>query len=166
MSDRGLFSQARRLLQDDEIMSLLDVFQNAPEYLEEIKARAEGSDAEEARKVFDELTDEEQTEVVDGVITDIAVSFAQLRADPVEGVDQLVDHLRDPFTMEALLLTLENEEHIDEEYSEEIKEWWRWRARWLAVELLPEIYTEEEIEEVAEQFGLVREQYSEEGTNS
>lgn len=166
MSERNFLMEAQRLLADEDIGSLFDVFRNAPELLDEIRERAKHSDSEAARQTFQEMSEIEQTRMVDSVVSDIAISFAQLRQEPAEGVEQLATHIREPYTMEALLLVFDNEEHIDGEYSEDIKEFVRWRVRWVGAELLPEVYTDDELEEIADRFDLTQERSEAERTNS
>lgn len=166
MSDRGFINTARQLLEDDQIGALVEIYQTAPQRLEEIKQNAQGPDAEAAREAFADLSDERQTEIVDKTISDLAVTFNQLRTDPTEGIERLQSELRDPYTVEALLLLFENEDHIDEEYSDDVKEFVRWRFKLLGVNAIPEAYTEEEKREIIDRFGLDYRPEAAEGTNN
>lgn len=166
MSDRGFISQARHLLQDEDISALISILQSAPDRLEEIKHRAHEVDSEEAKAAFSEMSDEKQTEVFDGTVADLAITFQQLRSDPADGVEQIQSEIRNPYTVEALLAVFDNDEHIDDEYSEQIKEFVRWRFRFLGVHALPEAYTEAEKREVIDRFDLEYDPEAENGTNN
>lgn len=122
-------------------------------HVEEIRttSRDQYESRHKVREVYGEMDPQDQQEVFDEAWADMVAVGAQIREQPQRGMLELKQRLRDPWTMEALLLIFDNEDHIDEEYSEEMKEFTTFAVRWMAVNMLPEMYTQEEVEVVVEE---------------
>lgn len=108
-----------------------------------------------------ELDPQEQQETFDDALNDILVAAFQVRAaifeDAIDLGDALADlHalIRDPWTAEAVLLIFENADHIDPEYSNQMKEYGAWVLRSVGVAVAPELYEPEQVAAIAEDHGL------------
>lgn len=145
---------ARQLMQDGELSALVTMLREAPDRLADVRDRAQTVDTAEVEAQFAKLDDDEQDEQFHQAMAELAVTCAQIREEPAEGVDRLFGMLRDPYTVEALLLIFENDDHIDPDYSEQVKEFARWQLRYIGIHAIPEAYTQAEREAVAERFGL------------
>lgn len=133
-------------------------------HLADIRARAErGYSREQIRRYYAaELTPDEQQETFDSAFNDILVAAFSLRAALLDGGDvalsdavaDLRELIRDPYTVEAILLIFENDEYIDPEYAEQMKEYGAWVLRSLGVALAPELYEPSTVQEIAQDHGL------------
>ena len=112
-----------------------------------IKATEDYESRHHVRDVYKSMSDEEQQEVFDEAWGDIVAVAARLREDPQTGGMELKERLRDPWTMEALLLIFENRDNIDEDYGDEMKEFATFMLRWIGIQMLPEMYSQEEVRE-------------------
>lgn len=113
----------------------------------------EYDDNEEVREELKGLPEDRQEELFFQTLKEMAAVLEGLREKPQAATPKLKSMLRDPYTLEALLLIYENE-HIDEEYRDQLKEF---TAGWLhifGVMLAPEMYTKQEIRQVMEDHGL------------
>lgn len=123
---------------------------------------ADEYDREQVRRYYaEELSAEEQQETFDDALRDVLVAAFSVRA-AVFGEGVTMSHavadfaalLRDPWTAEAMLLIFENDQHIDPEYSEQMKEYGAWVLRSIGVAVVPELYQPETVAEIAEDHGL------------
>lgn len=148
--------------------TVLDVIQDKAEpHLLEIKGRAEqAEDAEEVREIFENLPSESdltdgqkaQDDVVskDDVFhrtwAEFISSVAQLRLQPVEGYTHLKSMIRDPYTLEGMLLIMD-QETIPEETKEAQKDLLASYIHYMGVAIAPEMYDREEVVEMIDMFG-------------
>lgn len=119
--------------------------------------RAEGHDAEAAREYYAQMTADEQEEMFYTAIADLVAVLFLVREQPAEGLAELKARLRDPYTVEALLLIFNNDEfieYIEPGYREKMKDFAAERLRWMGMALVPELYDPEEVRPVYEEFGL------------
>lgn len=126
-------------------------------HAEEIQNRAEGEDPPSARVreyFHEELDESEKEDEFYNTLWEVVGTFAKVRDDPVEGLQELKALMRDPYTVEALFLLFENEEHIDPEYSAQLKEFASFHLKAVGVLSMPEMYSQEEIQQVLDEFDL------------
>lgn len=144
----------------DLVRAIIDAY--VVPYVEDVKQRvredrAEGRTAEAVREQYADMDADAQQETFDEVLDDLVSLAFALREHPGEGADELKARLRDPFTVEALLLVFENDEYIEyiePWYRAEMKAFAAQRLRWLGMALVPEMYEQHEVRETYEQFGL------------
>lgn len=135
-------------------------------HLEDVKQAAQTADSNhEVRAYYESLPDSERTapDGYDGptregefyhALDNLVTTLAECRERPQTGLPRLKSQLRDPYTLEALLLIFDNDAHIDGEYTEQLKEFGAQRAMWIGANVFPEMYTEAERRQVVEQMGL------------
>lgn len=142
-------------LDEDEIQNamqaMLDNFL-VPKF-EQVRERAE-QDSQDVRALYASMSDSEQQEVFDQAVDELVAACYELRARPRKGAESLMGLLRDPWTVEALLLIFENEEHIDPAYSAQLKEFAATHLQWIGCALAPEMYRRAVVEETYQQLGL------------
>ena len=92
-------------------------------HLQDIREAAayDYDDREEVREIYESYSEEKQDEVFHDAAADLIAIAAQVREQPTTGMKELKTRLRDPYTMEALLLIFNNEAHVDPEFSEDQK---------------------------------------------
>lgn len=106
------------------------------------------------RAQYASLSDDEQQQVFNQAVSDVVGTLFEVREDPREGLMSLKGLLRDPYTIEGLLLIFDNEQHITPEYSEQMKDFAAMHLRWMGVALAPEMYDEQAVREVYSQLDL------------
>lgn len=125
-------------------------------HADDVKDRAESDVGnKQIRQKYSALDDERQQEIFDQAIGTIIGTLFEVRESPREGLMRLKGLLRDPYTLEGLLLIFENEDHIDPEYSAEMKEFAAWYVTAAGVALTPEMYDEQTCENVYDTFDLL-----------
>lgn len=124
-------------------------------HLVEVRERAQADpSSEEVRQRFESMSEDEREEMFYESLDSLIETLAKCRHQPKQGFEEMKALLRDPFTAEALLMIFENEEHIDEEYTEQLKDFGVTHLHWAGVSVLPEMYTEAERRQVTEELGL------------
>lgn len=126
-------------------------------HAEDVQTRANADDppSRKVREYFhEELSEGEKEDEFYETLWEVVGTFAKIRDHPVEGMQELKALIRDPYTVEALFLLFENEEHIDPEYSAQLKEFASFHLRAVGVLSMPEMYSQEEIQEVLDEFDL------------
>ena len=123
-------------------------------HLKDIRERArETEDPEEVRDVFEnQRGDEKRDEVFHSTWASLIGTAVQLRTDPLAGFKNLKPLLRDPYTLEAVLMMMEDDE-IPSEISEANKDMIATYVHWMGIAIAPEMYDRSEVEEMVEQFG-------------
>jgi hypothetical protein len=148
-----LWSQIDQQTKRDAIQTALDQF--VIPHLQGIKTRAaDDPDPEVIRQQYAELSDERQQQVFNQAISDVVGALFEVRENPKAGLLSLKGLIRDPYTMEGLLLIFDNEEHIDPAYSRQMKEFAAMHLKWMGVALAPESYPAAAVREVYEQLDL------------
>lgn len=124
--------------------------------LEDVRARAQSAeDAKAVRNYYEnELTAEEREEEFYHALDKLVGTLVECRERPQTGLPKLKTQLRDPFTLEALLLIFGDEDHIDPEHTAELKKFAAIHAKWIGAMLLPEMYNEAERQQVIDQMDL------------
>lgn len=158
---RNLDDEQLRALQeqidDEEIERLIQqvVEKRVVPHLQDIRKQArETPPAREVREAYASMSVEEQEEAFDTAVDDVLDCALLLRESPNEGLKRLKSILRDPYTTEGLLLIFENEEHIDSEYSAQMKEYGATLLRYLGFMLGREMYEQQTRRQIAEELGV------------
>lgn len=121
--------------------------------LNEIRERASDSPSkEEVRERLDNLSEEDKNEVFHETWAELITAAVELRVDPLEGMRNLQTMIRDPFTLEVLLLLFEDEE-IPSDITVANKDLVSDYVSWMGRAVAPEMYEREEVEEMVEEFG-------------
>ena len=139
---------------DDVQEALLKIIEDKvrPE-LDEIRERA--ADAEspsEVRAELNQLSDEKKTQVFHQTWAEFITACVQLRVQPVRGMANLKSMIRDPWTVEAMLLMMEVDE-MPNEIEEMNKDLVSQYITWIGTALAPEMYDRDEVESMIEEFG-------------
>lgn len=132
----------------DEVLHIAGVVKRkyVDPHLVDIRQRSieEDPDPETVREVMEDLSGEEKEEEFYETLWDFIATLAVARERPEDGVPELKRMLRDPYTLEALLLIFEKPDSIDPDYSETLKDFFATHIHWLGVLLLPEMYSDDE----------------------
>lgn len=121
--------------------------------LDEIKERAADADApQDVRQQLEELPDEKKNEVFHETWAQFITACVQLRVEPLEGMRNLKTMIRDPWTVEIMLMLMEDDE-IPNEISDANKDLISQYVTWIGRALAPEMYEREEVEAMVEEFG-------------
>lgn len=130
-------------------------------HLDDVRERAANDTSpEQVRKFYESKSPQEQEEIFYEVLHELMTTILLCRERPGEGFPQLKEKLRDPFTMEGLLLIFDGEDpqtgelRIDPEYTETLKDFAATHVKWVAATVIPEMYSEDEVREVLEQFDM------------
>lgn len=114
----------------------------------EVKQRAQsGKTRQEVREEYKTMSHDEKTKKFMRAVSDLVAIAAELREDPEPALKRLKTRLRDPYTMEALLLIFDDPK-VPDAWTEERKEFATTIVRWVALNHLPEMYTRREAEEL------------------
>lgn len=144
VDEEQLEQMVRQVIQEKVVPALVEIRQQ----------RQQAEDPETIRETYANLPEEKQQEVFDSAVMDVVEVVFTLREEPVEGLRMAKQLTRDPHTMEALLLIFDNEQHIDPEYSRQIKDTASRIVTWVGVALFSEMYEPETVESVARDLGL------------
>lgn len=140
-------------LDEDAIESALQtgIEKEVVPHFEQVRERAieEDADSAEVRAHYESLSDEEQTKRFHEAAADIMGVLTEIRERPVSGGKKLKGRLRDPWTIEALLL-LFNREEVPNAVIDEQKDFAATWLKWAGVNVIPEMYSQDQVEEVAE----------------
>lgn len=121
--------------------------------LDEIKERAsEADDPDAVRQQLAELSDEKKNEVFHETWAQFITACVQLRVEPLEGMRNLKTMIRDPWTVEIMLMLMEDDE-IPTEISEANKDLISQYITWIGRAIAPEMYEREEVEAMVDEFG-------------
>lgn len=140
---------------DDEVMEnalKVGIEREIVPHLLDVRERAESDDeppSEHVRDYYEGLSEDEQTEKFNRAAADVMSVLAETRSSPITGLEKVKNRLRDPWTIEALLLIFDHPDVPDEVVADR-KEY---AAKWLkyaGVHVIPEVYTREDAMEVAE----------------
>ena len=121
--------------------------------LDEIKERSEGrKSSDEVRAELESLPDDKKTEVFHQTWAEIITACAQLRVQPVAGMKNLKAMIRDPWTVEAMLLMMEVAD-LPSDIEKQNKDLMAQYITWMGSAIAPEMYDRAEVEDMIEQFG-------------
>lgn len=121
--------------------------------LDEIKTRAADSDdPHEIREKLGELPEEKKNEVFHETWAEFITACVELRVQPLVGMRNLKTMIRDPWTVEIMLLLMEDDE-IPSQISEANKDLISQYITWIGRAIAPEMYEREEVESMIEEFG-------------
>lgn len=148
-----IWSQIDQQTKRDAVQTALDQF--VIPHLEGVKQRArDDADAATVRAQYADLDDADQQEVFNQAVSDVVAALFEIRERPAEGLLTLKGLLRDPYTVEGLLLIFDNEQHIDPDYSEQMKDFAAMHLEMVGVALAPEMYDADTVREVYDRLGL------------
>lgn len=131
-------------------------------HLDDIRERADQeASSDQVRAHFEEMTPREREDLFYDTLHALVGTLVACRVRPHEGFRELKTLLRDPYTLEALLMIFDGEDpetgerYIDPEYEQTLKDFGAEHVQWVAVMVLPEMYDEETERKVKQQFGLL-----------
>lgn len=151
--------QAKRMLDQIDDQQMQEGLEKLMEmyivpHMEDVRQNVQGyPDPQDVRETYRNLPEPEQQEVFDDAVQEVVVTANMLRQRPKQGTQRLKSMLRDPTTYEALLLIFENEA-IDAEYRDHLKDFTAEHLHWIGVFLAPSMYHPDEVRRVADQFGM------------
>lgn len=152
--DGDMANSVLEALDQDAIESALKkgVDKEVVPHLEQVRKRATEDDADtaEVRAHYESLSEEEQTNRFNEAAADLMAVFTEMREQPVTGAKKLKGRLRDPWTVEALLLIFDHEQVPDEVVDQQKNYAATW-LKWVGVNAIPEMYRREQVRGVAEQ---------------
>lgn len=164
----GIYDRMAQNISDEDFSEIMDGLQEsdidinsylktlvdeqvAPE-LVDVRDRAGQEDHRAIREALSELSDDEQDEYFYDAVADVVAALALVRERPEDGLRELKPLLRDPYTIESLLLIFDNETHVDPEFAAQQKEFAAKHLRWIGATVLPEMYEDDELNEVRKRF--------------
>jgi len=129
---------------DDVQEALLRVLEDkATPRIEEIRERArDAEDPDAVREQIESLSDDDKNRLFHDTWAD----------EPMEGMTNLKKMIRDPWTVEAMLLLFEDDE-IPGEIVGANKDLMADYMNWIGIALAPEMYERNEVEEMVQTFG-------------
>lgn len=115
-------------------------------HLTDVRERATQDDKPpaEVRAYYETLDEEEQTEKFHAAAADLMGVAVDLRENPLTGFKKLKERLRDPYTIEALLLIFDHEE-VPDEVVHERKEFAATWLKYAGLHVVPEIYQRDDL---------------------
>ena len=150
--DGDMANSVLEALDEDAIESALKkgIDKEVVPHLEQVRERAVEDDADSAqvRAHYESLSENEQTQKFNEAAADLMAVFTELRESPISGAKKLKGRLRDPWTVEALLLIFDHEQ-VPDEVVDQQKDYAATWLKWVGVNMIPEIYTRNQVLEVA-----------------
>lgn len=150
--------QARAMLDqldDEQVEQAIQwiVDESVVPHLMDVRQRArQATDPNEVRRELEDLPESVKEELFYDTLHELIAILVTCRERPNEGFEELKTVLRDPYTVESLLLIFENDQHIDDEYSNQLKDFAANHLQWVGAMVLPEMYDERTVEEVVTRF--------------
>lgn len=121
--------------------------------MSDIKKRAEKSPPrEEVREQLESLSESEKDRLFHETWAELITACVQLRVEPLEGMRNLKPMIRDPWTVETVLMLFEDDE-IPDDITEANKDLVSDYINWMGCAIAPEMYERESVEDMIEQFG-------------
>lgn len=139
--DNDMIEKALRTGIEDELVPHLETVRE--------NATSEYRDPKEVRDIYEDLSEEEQTERFHRAAADIMNVAVDVRENPIEGMSKLKGRLRDPWVVEGLLLIFNHSDVPDEVIAEQ-KEFTSAYLKYIGVHVIPEVYEREDLREMAE----------------
>lgn len=142
--------QAEQMLQSIDDEQIANIVETAIErfvvpHLHDIRERAQMEDRMEARQTYEQMDPDDQHRVFFETAAQLAAELQEVRYQPNKGLGDIKRRLRDPWTVEALLMFFyEDDGHIDDAYCEDMKEFSTRYIRFIGLHVAPELYTREE----------------------
>jgi hypothetical protein len=120
-------------------------------HLEEVRTKAadEYRSPAEVRAYYEGLPEAQQTEKFHEAAADIMGVTVDLRERPVSGFKKLKGRLRDPWTVEALLLIFDHPD-VPDDVVHERKEFTSTWLKYAGLHIIPEVYEREDLREMVE----------------
>jgi hypothetical protein len=129
-------------------------------HLEEIRSRHDtkvsDKSRDEIREDLESLPPQERGEVFHDTMGELLVNLSLARLKPIESGTEVKKMVRDPYTVEALLLMFDREAvystRSEDEFPRVQKDTMAGYMKWMGVALAPEMYSREEVEEFVGSF--------------
>lgn len=106
------------------------------------KASDEYEDSNYVRDKYEDLSEEQQTKKFNKAAADIMSVAVKLRSSPMGGMKELKGRLRDPWTVEALLLIFDHPD-VPDDVVQQRKDYAATWLKYVGVNVIPEVYTRE-----------------------
>lgn len=119
-------------------------------HFEDIRENGQQADAVAVREMCEAKNEAQQQQVFDATAAEIAGILRECRESPSTGFPKLKAIVRDPEFIEPLLLIFDEEDHIDPDYSDDLKEFSVGYVQWVTCQVIPEIYTDDERRAIAQ----------------
>lgn len=118
-------------------------------HLETVRENAtnEYADAHDVREIYENLSEQEQTERFHRAAADIMDVAVDIRENPIKGMSKLKGRLRDPWVVEGLLLIF-NHEDVPKEVVDQQKDFTAKYMKYIGVHVIPEIYERDDLREM------------------
>lgn len=124
-------------------------------HMEDVRQRAANAPpTEDVRQQLESMGQQEREQLFYDTLDELVAVLVECRENPQHGFEELKTMMRDPWTVEALLLIFENEEHIDAEYTQQLKDFGVTHLKWIGAMVFPEMYEDYEVEQVLDQFDI------------
>jgi len=118
-------------------------------HLQDVRENAEENynNPAEVRAYYEGLSEEKQTEKFHVAAADLMEVAVDLRERPMSGLRKLKERLRDPWTIEALLLIFDHPE-VPDEVVHERKEFASVWIKYIGLHVVPEVYHRDDLREM------------------
>ena len=150
--DEDMANSILEALDQDQIEAALKkgIDKEVIPHLEQVRERATEEDATtaEVRAHYESLPEAEQQEKFNQAAADLMAVFAEIREAPVSGAQKLKGRLRDPWTIEAILLIFDHED-VPQEVVDQQKHYAATWLKYVGVNVIPEMYHRDQVEQVA-----------------
>lgn len=144
--DEDTASDILSSMDDDMIESALKtgIEQELVPHLQDVREMAEDDyeSSDYVRQKYESLPEDQQTKKFNKAAADLMSVAVKLRANPMKGMQELKGRLRDPWTVEALLLIFDHEE-VPDRVVQERKDYAATWLKYVGVNVIPEVYTRE-----------------------
>lgn len=155
--DEEQIQQIQQQIDPEQIHALVEsrIDEDLGPHLVEVRERChEQPDPKEIRQEFANASPQKQQQLWNAAVGDVIEVFHLLREDPEAALRKAKDLLRNPYTSEALLLIFHNDQHIDDDYGWQMKDYGANLMAYLGTVVAPEMYSPEEIEAVHSRIDL------------
>lgn len=142
-------------ISDEDVQeALLTVLEEKAEpQFEDIRRAAEEAEEQEvAREVIESMDEEQKNRLFHETWAELIAAAVELRINPLDGMRNFKTMIRDPYTLEAILLLFEDDE-TPGEVVEANKDLVSDYIHWMGCAIAPEMYSREEVEEMVDAFG-------------
>lgn len=138
-------------MDDDVIEDALEagIEQELVPHLQDVRTNAaeEYRSPAEVRAYYEGLSEEEQTEKFHEAAADVMGVAVDLRESPITGLKKLKGRLRDPWTVEALLLIFDHPD-VPDSVVHERKEFASTWLKYAGLHIIPEVYERDDLREM------------------
>lgn len=152
--DENMANTVLEALDEEQIEAALQkgIDKEVVPHLETVRERAteEDADTAEVRAHYESLPEEDQQEKFNQAAADLMAVLTEVRESPLSGAKKLKGRLRDPWTVEALLLIFDHED-VPNEVVDQQKHYAATWLKWAGMNVIPEVYRRDQVSEVADE---------------